>query len=321
MTSQKNQLFSQEALDKLRSPEKLDTMLPITTPISWMGLIAILVLLFSVVLWSIYGSFTVKADGMGLIMDSAGVMNVSHIATGKISELYVRPGMAIKKGDLIAHMEQATQSADTLMAQYGMGLAASDRDAMGRAYQYDAKRYQQDVAEDIYSDYDGIIDEVMVDVGTMITAGTPICSVRMTQNRDDLTGLLYIPVDKGKRVEAGMTIQLVPNGVDVSQTGSLIGVVRSISQYPMTLQGIQQHLGNPQLAQWVIAAQNNSAVMEVTFDLVKDEGSPSGYLWTSQVGEHKPITAGSFCTGSIIIERKPPIEKVFYKLSQWLRNR
>jgi len=317
---QNNQIFSKEALDKLRSPEKLDTMLPITTPVSWMGLVAVLVLLFSVILWSIYGAFTVKADGMGMIMDSAGVMNISHIANGKISDLYIKPGMAIKRGDLIAHMEQAAQSADTRMAQYGMGLASSDRDAMGRAYQYDAKRYQQDVAEDIYSDYEGIVDEVMVDVGTMISAGTPICSVRITQNRDELTGLLYIPLDKGKRVEPGMSIQLAPNGADVSQTGSLLGVVRTVSQYPITAQGIQQHLGNAQLAQWIMQAQNSS-LMEVTFDLVKDADDTSGYLWTSKVGEHKPVTPGSFCTGSIIIERKPPIEKVFYKLSQWLRSR
>ena len=320
MRQQNSQIFSQEALDKLRSPEKLDTMLPITTPVSWMALISILVLLFAVVLWSIYGAFTVKAEGMGLIMDSAGVMNVTHIANGKIAHLYVQPGMTIKKGDLIAHMEQAEQSADTRMAQYGMGLASSDRDAMGRAYQYDAKRYQQDVAEDVYSDYDGIIDEVMVDAGSMISAGTPICSVRITQNREDLTGLLYIPLDKGKRVEPGMTIQLAPNGADVSQTGSLIGVVRSVSQYPITAQGIQQHLGNAQLAQWILQAQNSS-LMEVVFDLVKDSDDKSGYLWTSHVGEHRLVTAGSFCTGSIIIERKPPIEKVFYKLSQWLRSR
>ena len=320
MRQQNSQIFSQEALDKLRSPEKLDTMLPITTPVSWMALIAILVLLFAVVLWSIYGAFTVKAEGMGLIMDSAGLMNISHTSNGKIAQLYVRPGMAIKKGDLIAHMEQAEQSADTRMAQYGMGLASSDKDAMGRAYQYDAKRYQQDVAEDIYSDYDGIVDEVMVSVGTLVTAGTPICSVRMTQNRSDMTGLLYIPLDKGKRVEPGMTIQLAPNGADISQTGSLIGVVRSVSQYPMTINGIQQHLGNAQLAQWILQAQNSS-VMEVVFDLVKDDDNESGYLWTSKVGEHKPITPGSFCTGSIIIERKPPIEKVFHKLSQWLRSR
>ena len=71
MRQQNNQIFSQEALDKLRSPEKLDTMLPITTPVSWPALIAVLVLLFAVILQSIYGAFTVKADGMGLIMDSA----------------------------------------------------------------------------------------------------------------------------------------------------------------------------------------------------------------------------------------------------------
>ena len=320
MRQQNSQIFSQEALDKLRSPEKLDTMLPITTPVSWMALIAVLVLLFAVVLWSIYGAFTVKADGMGLIMDSAGLMNVSHTANGKIGKLFVRPGMPVKKGDLIAHMEQAAQGADTRMAQYGMGLASGDKDAFARAYQYDAKRYQQDVAEDIYSDYDGIIDEVMVDVGSMISAGTPICSVRITQDRQDLTGLLYIPLDKGKRIEPGMTIQLAPNGADISQTGSLIGVVRSVSQYPITINGIQQHLGNPQLAQWILQAQNSS-LMEVVFDLVKDPDDLSGYLWTSKVGEHKMVTAGSFCTGSIIIERKPPIEKVFYKLSQWLRSR
>ena len=320
MRQQNSQIFSQEALDKLRSPEKLDTMLPITTPVSWMALIAILVLLFAVVLWSIYGAFTVKAEGMGLIMDSAGLMNITHTSNGKIDKLYIRPGMTIKKGDKIAHVDQAERSADTRMAQYGMGLASSDKDAMGRAYQYDAKRYQQDVAEDIYSDYDGIVEEVMVDVGSMISAGVPICSVRITQNRGDLTGMLYIPLDKGKRVEPGMPIQLAPNGADISQTGSLIGVVRSVSQYPITINGIQQHLGNVQLAQWIIQAQNSS-VMEVVFDLVKDPDDKSGYLWTSKVGEHKPVTAGSFCTGSIIIERKPPIEKVFYKLSQWLRSR
>ena len=48
-----NKIFSREALNKLRSPEKLDTLLPITTPINWMALIAIGILLFSVVLWSI----------------------------------------------------------------------------------------------------------------------------------------------------------------------------------------------------------------------------------------------------------------------------
>lgn len=315
-----NKIFSREALNKLRSPEKLDTLLPITTPINWMALTAIGILLFSVVLWSIFGAFTVKVDGRGMIMDSAGVVNVSHISEGKIKQIYVHSGSKIKKGDLIARMEQPVQDADTRMSQYNIALSQSDRDAMSRASEHDAKKTQELVNEYIYSDYDGIVDEIMVETGSIINVGTPICSIRRTQNRDELTGVLYIPVEQGKRVEPGMSIQLSPNGVDTSQSGWLLGVVRSVSQYPISTTAMNKVLGNEQLVQYILNNEQG-AVMEVKFDLVKDENSESGYLWTSFVGKHKPITAGSFCTGSIIIDRVPPIEKVFYKFSQWLRSR
>ena len=317
---EKSQIFNREALNKLRSPEKLDTMFTITTPISWIGVGTMWCLLFSILLWSIFGAFTVKVDGMGLIMDSAGVVNVSHIAQGKVAEVFVKKGKPIKRGDLIAKLEQSDRSADTQMAQYGMGLAANDRDAMERVYQYDAKKRQQTVAENIYSDYDGIVDDVLVEKGSILVNNSPVCTIRLTQDSDELMGIIYVPVESGKRIEPGMTVQLAPNGVDISESGSLMGVVRSISQYPVSGESARQKLGNAQLAQWIQQKQD-SALMEVTFDLIKDENSESGYLWTSSVGVHKPISAGSFCTGSIIIERKPPIEKVFYKLSQWLRSR
>ena len=313
-------MFSKEALDKLRSPEKLNTMISVTNPVGWMGLAGICLLFFAVVLWSIFGAFTEKAAGMGLILDSAGVVSVTHAATGKITDIYVKTGHSIKEGDLVARMDQPEQSADTRTAQYGMDLATNDRDVMGKVYQYGVKKHQETVRKNVYSDYDGIVDEVMVEAGNIVPAGSPICTVRLTQNREELNGVLYIPVDKGKRVEPGMSIQLAPNGVDVSQTGSLVGVVRSVSQYPVSGEGVKKVMGNNQLAQYILTKEGG-AVVEVRFDLVEDPGSESGYLWTSIVGEHKPITAGSFCSGTIIIDRKPPIEKVFYKISQWLRSR
>ncbi len=313
---QTDSIFSKEALDKLRSPEKLDTMLKITTPVTWLALIAILVLLFSVVLWSVFGAFTTKAQGVGLIMDSAGLQNISHVATGKIAHLYVKPGSVVKRGTLIAQLVQADQAADTSLAKYGVELASSDRDAFNRAYQLNSKEYQLAVAQNVFSDIDGVVSEIMVDEGSIVPAGNPICSVRITHNIDELSGLLYISLDNAKRVEPGMTVQIAPSGVDTSQSGSL----RNISNYPISAQGISQHLGNQQLASFVLQ-QLNGAVMEVAFDLVKDPSSPSGYLWTSVVGEHKPVSPGTFCSASIIVERKPPIQKVFYKFSQWLRSR
>ncbi len=315
-----NKIFSREALNKLRSPEKLDSLLPITTPIHWMALIAVAVLLLAVVLWSVFGAFTVRVDGMGMLMDSAGVVKVSHVTGGRVADIYIHNGDRVKKGELIARMDQPAQNADTRMAQYNMTLAQNDREAMSRVSEHDAKKYQEIVNEDVYSSYDGVVDEIMVERGSVLGAGTPICTIRRTQNRKDLSGVFYVSVEQGKRVEAGMTIQLAPNGVDTSQSGWLLGVVRSVSEYPVSMPGMQKQLGNDQLAQMILNT-SKSSVMETKFDLVEDAESESGYLWTSFVGQHKPITPGSFCTGSIIIERIPPLQKVFYKFSQWIRNR
>lgn len=315
-----NGIFSPEALAKMRSPEKLDTTMSITTPIGWMGLVSVAVMLLTVVIWSIFGSFTVKADGMGLILDPAGVTKVSTLSAGTVDDIFVHTGQPVKKGDLIAHVSIVQAAAATRMAQYGPELATSSREAATRVHEFDSRLYEKEATEYVYSPVDGTVDEIMVDEGNTVGSGSPIANVRVDGGREYLKGVLYIPVDKGKRVERGQTIQLAPNGVDVSQTGSLLGTVRSVSQYPVSPQTMHKTLGNEQLAQWIISSQQ-SAVMEVAFDLVRNPDSESGYLWTSRVGEHKPITAGSFVTGSIIIERKPPIEKVFHKLSQWLRGR
>lgn len=172
----------------MRSPEKLNTLIPVTNPIAWIALIALCLLMFS------------------------------HAATGKITAVYIKTGDIVKAGQLIASMEQPERVADTQMAQYGAGLASSDRDVIARVYQYDAKLHQQSASENIYAECDGVVDQVLIEKGSIIQAGNPICTI-------------------------------------------------------------------------------------------------------SQIGEHKSITAGSFCTGSIIIDRQPPIEKVFYKISQLLRSR
>ena len=85
-------IFNPKALEKLRSPDKLDSMIRITGPVGWMGLAAVSLLCFAIVLWSIYGSFTEKAEGYGLIVDSAGVVNITHAASGKVTDVYVKTG-------------------------------------------------------------------------------------------------------------------------------------------------------------------------------------------------------------------------------------
>lgn len=316
----KNNLYSQAAVDKLYAPEKLDALIPVISPIGRMGFIVALMLIASIALWSIYGSFTVKVDGIGLIMDSGGVANISHTSGGKVARIFVHNGSEVKAGDIIARLEQSEFSAEAQMAQQETQLAESMRDTMSKAYQYKRKMYRQEISQDIISNYNGIITQVLVKEGNIVESGEPIANIRLTQKRSDLSGVLYVPMDKGKGVEVGQTVQLVPGNLNVWESGSLVGIVRSVSEYPVTMKYVEQRLANKELAQWIF--DQEGAVVEVNFALVRDNSSHTGYLWTSPVGEeHKPVSAGNFVAGSVIIERNPPIEKLFYGVSHWLRSR
>lgn len=67
------------------------------------------------------------------------------------------------------------------MARYDMTLAQNDREAQSRVSQYNARHYQEIINENIYSSDDGIIGEVMVQEGSVVAAGAPICTVRRDQ--------------------------------------------------------------------------------------------------------------------------------------------
>ena len=313
-------MFTRESLEKLRSPEKLDALLKVTSPVGWMGLVAMAVILCSVLVWAFFGSFTEKVSGKGMLLDAGGVSIVSSPSSGVIDNIYISKGDYVDVGELVAVILQGDRESDTSMARFDVNLSTSDKDVMTRVSQFDAKRNQQAISGEIYSGFRGWVDEVPVEEGMMVSAGSPLLRIRRSEGSDELRGVFYVPVDKGKRVEPGMMISLVPNGVDVTQSGSLIGVVRSVSTYPVSSDSLRSTLGNNQLADWIFQSMNSSLV-EVSFELVKDEESSSGYLWTSIVGEHKPVTAGSFCTGEVIIDRTPPVKKLFYKMSQWLRSR
>lgn len=62
-------LYSRESIDRLRTIEHLDAALPLATPIVWVGIAVVLVLFVSILVWSIFGSFTTRVRGVGLIVE------------------------------------------------------------------------------------------------------------------------------------------------------------------------------------------------------------------------------------------------------------
>ena len=57
-------LFRKKSIDRVSSPEQLNDYIRVTRPSVWLVLIAIILLLIGMLIWSIFGSVTVtNADG------------------------------------------------------------------------------------------------------------------------------------------------------------------------------------------------------------------------------------------------------------------
>jgi HlyD family secretion protein len=95
-------LFRKAALERLSSPEQLDQLMHVTSPRGWLALIALGLILFTGVLWSIFGVLPTKISGKGILIRAGGVFDVVSAGAGRLIELEVAPGDIVKKNQVIA---------------------------------------------------------------------------------------------------------------------------------------------------------------------------------------------------------------------------
>jgi multidrug efflux pump subunit AcrA (membrane-fusion protein) len=316
----KQEIFNQEALSRLRSPEQLDSVIKVTQPVAWMALFTLLFFAASIVVWSVFGVMSVSVSSVGMILDPDGIVNVYHDTSGKISEILIQTGSRVSKGDIVAKLTLPAMVNDIIKTRQDIMRSMNQDQVESQISNFDAIMSAWYYSFNVLSTFDGIVTEVKVNVGDVIAAGsTSICSIRQGRDRQDVIAMMYVPADSGKKIEPGMVAHLMPSGADEKEDGNLMGVVRNVSLFPASTSGIMKTLGNSDVVNWILQKMGG-AVMEVRVDLVKDPKSSSGYLWTSMVGKHKPVSVGTICTGSIVTDRQPPLSRIFKKLSQWLRN-
>lgn len=99
-------LFRKSALDRLSSPEQLDLMVRITSPAGWMALLALIGLIVVAIMWGIFGNIPTKVLGSAMLIKTGGVVEVSARSNGLITDVSVRAGDFVKRGQKIARIAQ-----------------------------------------------------------------------------------------------------------------------------------------------------------------------------------------------------------------------
>ena len=104
--SKKEGLFRKASLDRLSSPEQLDLLVNITSPAGWLVLVTLVGLIFTAILWGIFGSIPTKVMGSSVLIKTGGVYNVSVPSTGLLTDISVVVGDTIKTGQKVARIAQ-----------------------------------------------------------------------------------------------------------------------------------------------------------------------------------------------------------------------
>src|SRR5512143_1686018 len=98
------QLLRKASLERLSSPEQLDMMMRVTSPLGWVALIAVGALVVAGIVWSTLFDLSVKVDGRGYMVRGESVREVQALSSGAILAMEVQTGQVIEPGTVIARL-------------------------------------------------------------------------------------------------------------------------------------------------------------------------------------------------------------------------
>ncbi|MBB4807359.1 HlyD family secretion protein [Chryseobacterium defluvii] len=97
--------FRKSALEKLSTPEKLDQLIKVTGPKAWIALFTVVIALGTGIGWAIFGKVKTKLNAVGVVLGGE-VHEVVATSQGQLVKLQVSIGNKVKKGDIIATVQQ-----------------------------------------------------------------------------------------------------------------------------------------------------------------------------------------------------------------------
>lgn len=130
-SSTQQKLFRQKSLERLSSPERLDQLLHVVSPKSWISLATFTCLVISGFAWSIFGRIPFTVEGRGVLIYPGKVVSLQSSVTGRVKTLNVETGDFVRRGEVIATIERVDLRQKLQLAQEKLQqLQLQDREAL-----------------------------------------------------------------------------------------------------------------------------------------------------------------------------------------------
>lgn len=271
-------LYRKSALEKISSPEQLDKVLKITSPISWLALIGIGLIVIATIIWSVFGTIPVTVSGSGIIASPVSTNATFADESGTVVSVIAREGMQIHFGDQLITYKTANEEIHA-----------------------------------VYSDQVGTVAGVLVKIGDKFTQGSEIVRISPKVSASQVP-VCYVKLSQSKKIERDMMAQIYLDSVNSQTYGHMWARVINIDSRASSTEGMASILGKDN--NLASTFTKDGAVAAVTCELYPDSDSISGYEWSSSKGNTLDVSNGSPITVKIIVEEQRPIEKLFIKVKE-----
>ena len=180
----------------------------------------------------------------------------------------------------------------------------------------DIEKYQKQVdLMTLKSRVSGKVSSLNIAAGNPLQRGMQICSISPVPDTDAEGVICYISMSEGKKIKAGMKVNVFPSTVNRQEYGHMEGTVVSVSEYVVSSEEMMNQLGNSGLVQ---TFQQGGPVMKIVCDLRTDPNTVSGYFWSSKKGKDVEVESGTLISAEIVTEEKAPISMLIPLLKEKL---
>jgi HlyD family secretion protein len=220
-----------------------------------------------------------------------------------------------RRAELRATQQRITDSQNEIQRLDGQNRESksqSDLDRLASQFKVnEARRQMVQLAGTLERDsrltspIDGRVIEIKVSIGGVLAAGTSVAAIE-TEGAS-LQAIVYIPSDRGKKVQPGMEVRIEPSTVKREEFGTMIGKVSTVSEFPVTPEGMAAAFHNEILARHFSL---EGAPYAVLVQLERDQAAVSGYRWSSGTGPPIRLTTGTLVRAEVTTREQPPIDLV-----------
>lgn len=267
------QLFRKSSIEKLSSPEQLDKSIIVTSPMSWIALIGVALIVVCFFVWAFCGSMPSTMDARGIISNGVYTNSVYSEYAGKITEICVAEGENISKEAVICKVTDENGDVHP--------ISATD---------------------------DCIITKQLIQVGDTVNYSDEIFGISPVSSKDSFA-VFFVGIEQLPSIHSGMEVIVNMPAFDNQKYGHMKGTIVNIDAFASSENSIRRIIGNNEDVIDYLGTMAQP-VAAVTCVLEKDDSSVNGLFWSNEAGENLTVSIGSVVNVKVVVNESAPITKL-----------